>query len=77
VTVRTRLAEDLEGQYDVVRQALEDAMGTTKKQWLTCTHCQKRSEVDVVDNSARIRAIELWLEQGFGKPGTTSTAPVA
>ena len=28
------------------------------------------------DHSARIRAVELWLEQGFGKPGTTSAAPV-
>ena len=27
-------------------------------------------QVDHPDHGARIKAVELWLEQGFGRPGT-------
>lgn len=71
-SVRSRLAEDAAAQYEQVRGALEDAMNATKKAWGFCPGCEKKVQVDYPDHSARVRAIELWLEQGFGKTGTAA-----
>jgi hypothetical protein len=71
-SVRSRLAEDATAQYEKVRGALEDAMDAEKQQWAFCPDCEKKVRVDYPDHSARIRAIELWLEQGFGKAGTAA-----
>jgi hypothetical protein len=76
-TVRSRLATDLESNYSLVRDALEDAMAATKKTWGFCPKCKGKVQVDFPDHGARIRAIELWLEQGFGKPSTNGAAAVA
>ena len=71
--IRARLAGDLESQYDKVVSALEDAMESSKTAWAYCPSCRKKVQVDHPDHSARIKAVELWLEQGFGRPGTGST----
>ena len=70
MSVRSRLAGDLESQYDKVVAALEEAMESTKKAWGYCPSCRKKVHVDFPDHGARITAVELWLEQGFGRPGT-------
>jgi hypothetical protein len=79
VSVRSRLAGDLESQYDKVVAALEDAMESTKKAWAYCPDCRKKVQVDHPDHGARIKAVELWLEQGFGRPGAgaASVDPIA
>ena len=75
MTVRAQLAQDIEGEYELIRDALKDAISGTRKVWLSCPDCGKRSEVEAPDVSGRMKAIELWLTEGFGKPGTTSSAP--
>ena len=67
--IRARLAGDLESQYDKVVAALEEAMESTKKAWAFCPKCRAKVQVDHPDHGARIKAVELWLEQGFGRPG--------
>lgn len=47
-------------------------MDAEKQQWAYCPDCAKKVRVDYPDHSARVRAIELWLEQGFGKAGTAA-----
>ena len=69
MSVRSRLAGDLESQYDKVVAALEEAMESTKKAWGFCPKCRTKVQVDFPDHGARIKAVELWLEQGFGRPG--------
>ena len=68
--IRARLAGDLESQYDKVVAALEEAMESTKKAWAFCPKCRTKVQVDHPDHGARIKAVELWLEQGFGRPGS-------
>lgn len=77
--VRARLAGDLEAQYDKVVAALEEAMESTKKAWAFCPKCRAKVQVDHPDHSARIKVVELWLEQGFGRhgAGAASVDPVA
>jgi hypothetical protein len=70
--IRARLAGDLESQYDKVLAALEEAMDSTKRAWAFCPKCRTKVQVDQPDHGARIKAVELWLEQGFGRPGTGS-----
>jgi len=54
-------------------------MESTKKAWAYCPSCRKKVQVDHADHGARIKAVELWLEQGFGRPGAgaASVDPVA
>jgi hypothetical protein len=75
--MRARLANDLESQYDTVVSALKEAMESTKKAWAYCPSCRKKVQVDHPDHGARIKAVELWLEQGFGRPGTGAAAESA
>jgi hypothetical protein len=67
--IQARIAGDLESQYDKVLAALEEAMESTKKAWAFCPKCRTKVQVDHPDHGARIKAVELWLEQGFGRPG--------
>jgi hypothetical protein len=39
-----------------------------RKIWMTCQHCDRRSEVEVPDWNARAKIVETLLNQGFGRP---------
>lgn len=65
----------MEGEYELVKQALTDAMVSSKRVWLTCPKCSKRSEVEVPDHGARMKAVELWITEGLGKAGTSPAGP--
>jgi hypothetical protein len=67
--VRTRIAEDLESAYDErIGAFLNEALDAKRAVWGTCLHCNRKTEVEVPDWSARTRALQLMLEQGFGSP---------
>jgi hypothetical protein len=53
-----------------VRKALFEAIEATTERWITCSHCKHRLPVDVPDNNARIRAMQLAVELGFGRAPT-------
>jgi hypothetical protein len=65
--VRERLASDASDDYERIKAAIWAAIDADKEQWTTCTHCNKRTRVTIADFTARIRAVELALEQGLGK----------
>lgn len=61
------LGEQMSDQLEAFfRTALQASKGT----WVTCGNCNRRSEVEVPDWSARSRIVETMLEQGFGKIAT-------
>jgi hypothetical protein len=62
-------------QSDKLIAALFDAVESVKKAWAYCPNCRKKVQVDFPDHSARIKAIELLLEQGFGRVGTGAASP--
>jgi hypothetical protein len=43
-------------------------LAAEQETWVTCRHCSRRSAVPVPNWSARTKAVELLLEQGFGRP---------
>jgi len=74
VSVRKRLAEAASEDYEMIREALRNGIKSTKEHWFTCRHCQKKTKVNVTDQSAVNRSIEIWLDQGFGR--TVQEEPV-
>lgn len=68
--VRDRLADDAAKDYERIRDMLREAINAQTTRWGTCS-CGKRVAVDVPDHAARVRAVQLWLDQGFGKLAQT------
>jgi hypothetical protein len=46
---------------------LDGALAAEREVWVSCRHCQKKSLAPVPDWSARLRTIQLMIEEGFGK----------
>jgi hypothetical protein len=51
----------------LVDEFLRGVLAATQEVWVSCKHCKRRSEIAVPNWSARTKAVELLLEQGFGK----------
>jgi hypothetical protein len=69
--VRAQLARDTAEEYELLRSALLDALRAEREAFVTCPNCQKRHPVVVPDWTARVKAVETLLNQGFGvKPET-------
>jgi hypothetical protein len=71
--VRAQLARDTADEYELLRSALLDALRAEREAFVTCPNCQKRHPVVVPDWTARVKAVETLLNQGFGvKPETAA-----
>jgi hypothetical protein len=44
-----------------------------KSAWAYCPKCREKVKADFPDHSARIKALQLALEHGYGKPGQSKT----
>jgi len=66
--VRARLAQAATEDYELIRNALKQALlaETTRSQ--KCVHCQRANTFHIPDHGARVKAAAEWLEQGFGRP---------
>jgi hypothetical protein len=56
-----------------IRRVLNEAVDATKAAWGYCPSCKKKVQADFPDNSARIKALQLALDHGYGKPGQAKT----
>ncbi len=65
--IRARLARDVAEEYEVLRGALLDALKAEREAFATCPHCQHRHPIVVPDWTARVKAVETLLNQGFGR----------
>lgn len=65
--IRQRLAADADADYELIRDALKDAAKSVKQVWVSCPHCNKKSQVEVQDAQAAVKAATAWIEQGFGR----------
>jgi hypothetical protein len=70
-SVRVRLREDAEANYELVRNVLQEAVGAEIVRWGDCPRCGKRVPVSFPDVRARTEAVRLWLDQGYGRPKET------
>jgi hypothetical protein len=46
----------------------KNALEADRKVWVTCSHCDRRIEAEIPDWTARAKAVEMMLNQGFGRP---------
>jgi hypothetical protein len=69
---RDRLQGDLEPRYGKLLEAIDNGLSATKKAWVNCPHCKKRSEVEVTDTKAALEAAEFIANQSHGRPGVAA-----
>jgi len=72
LNVRQRLANAAADEYNLIRDTLLEVAKATKTVWHSCRHCGKRDQVEVPDAHAACKAIELLLNQGYGRPKETA-----
>jgi len=70
--VRKRLAQHAAEDYELIRTAIREAAQATKTVWHTCRFCNRRDQIEVQDAHAAIKAAEIYLNQGFGRPKETA-----
>jgi hypothetical protein len=73
-SVRQRLADDADANYEMLNTTLKAAAQAVKTVWHSCRHCGKRDQVEIPDAMAAAKAAEIWLREGFGRPRETSGA---
>jgi hypothetical protein len=66
--VRERIAKDAESMYADLAAFFKNALEADRKVWVTCSHCDRRTETEIPDWNARSKAVEMMLNQGFGRP---------
>jgi hypothetical protein len=65
---RERIAKDAESMYADLAAFFKNALEADRKVWVTCSHCGRRTEAEIPDWTARAKAVEMMLNQGFGRP---------
>jgi hypothetical protein len=70
-SVRERFREDAERSYSQLFESLSGAINAEVTRWGDCPHCRHRVPVTFPDIRARTQAIQLLLDQGYGKPPQT------
>lgn len=73
LNVRQRLAQDAADEYDLIRSTLLEAAKVMKPVWVACPECMKRSQVEVPDGHVALKATELLINQGYGRPKEAAT----
>jgi hypothetical protein len=54
--------------YSQLAEFFRNALAADRKVWVTCSHCDRRTEAEIPDWTARSKAVEMMLNQGFGRP---------
>lgn len=67
-SVRERFREDAERVYETLFTKLLEAVESEITRWGDCPNCKHRVPVTFPDVRARTQAIQVLLDQGYGKP---------
>jgi hypothetical protein len=46
----------------------KNALEADRKVWVTCSHCDRRTDAEIRDWTARAKAVEMMLNQGLRPP---------
>jgi hypothetical protein len=72
---RTKIAEGVNRDIaEITDNLIATAKGATKEHWVTCTKCHKRTTVQIPDTANAVKAAQLLMDQGFGRPAQESSA---
>jgi hypothetical protein len=75
VGVRAKLAQAAAEDYELIRSVLRTALQAETVRHQKCSYCKRSNEFVIPNDNARIRAVETWLEQGFGRVAQQAEAP--
>jgi hypothetical protein len=75
VGVRAKLAQAAAEDYELIRSALRTALQSETVRHQKCSYCKRSNAFVIPDNNARIRAVETWLEEGFGRAAQQAETP--
>jgi hypothetical protein len=64
---RRAIRETADQSVDALQEFDKEALQATKEKWANCPHCKHRIRVEQEDWTARLRAVEALLDQGYGK----------
>lgn len=69
--LRARLDKALDSLIsdDLIKEVITMNLAATKKAWVHCPHCKKKSQVDIPDAKASSAAIAELANQAKGRPG--------
>jgi hypothetical protein len=73
--VRGQIRDEAEASVEAIRELLREALKTDKVVHAKCPKCATAVPHVVGDWSARLRALELMLDQGFGRPAVEVSGP--
>lgn len=62
------IAADLADDYELVRDTLRTSLEAKKRTWLSCPHCKKKTELEVPDTIAALKAAQVWFDRVIGRP---------
>lgn len=74
-SVRERFREDAERMYDTLLKTVQDAIEAEVVRWGECQNCKHKVAVSFPDIRSRTQAIQLLLDQGYGRPPQAHTGP--
>jgi hypothetical protein len=69
---RKRFAEELTERETKILAAIDDGLKATKNVFVSCPHCNRKSQVAVTDTKAAIEAARFLSEQAIGRPGVAA-----
>jgi hypothetical protein len=72
---REKLGDALDERYDKLLKVIDDGLAATKKTWVNCPHCKKKSEVEIQDVRGAITAAEFISANAHGRPGIAADGP--
>jgi hypothetical protein len=75
VGVRAKLAQAAAEDYELIRSVLRTTLQAETVRHQKCSYCKRSNEFVSPNDNARIRAVETWLEQGFGRVAQQAEAP--
>jgi hypothetical protein len=56
-----------------IQRIINEAVDAKRAAWAFCPTCKKKVQADFPDHTARIKALQLALDHGYGKPGQAKT----
>jgi hypothetical protein len=66
--VRSKLRDDANEDYLLLKTALKEGLDADKPVTRRCEFCGKSNSFLIPDHGSRMKAVDLWISQGFGRP---------
>lgn len=66
--LRSKLRDAANEDYELLKATLKEALDAGKPVQRKCEHCGRQNTFHIPDFQSRMKAVDTWISQGFGKP---------